>query len=266
MSLDTLSEILDKLPPTLCQIALGITSLDAHPDFIGVLQAVRERNLVPNFTMNGLFLDNVDLPKIVSLVGAIAVSCYEHLGKEVCYDAVRQLKALGLEQTNIHLLYHEGNMGFVYEVLDDIRNKEVEPNAVVLLGLKPKGRGENMQPLSPARFATLMGFCLKHEIPVGMDSCSCHKFLKAIEGMDITEQRRDYFHTVAEPCESTLFSLYIDVAGAVWPCSFTEGVEQPISVLEAEDFVEDVWNHPSMQAWRKKLLANNRACPAYNID
>ena len=266
MSLDTLSAILDKLPPTLTQIALGITALDAHPDLIGVLRAIRERNLVPNFTMNGLFLDNVDLPKIVSLVGAIAVSCYAHLGKEVCYNAVKRLKELGLEQTNIHLLYHSSNLPFVYEVLNDAKNGVVDPNAVVLLGLKPKGRGSDMQPLPQKEFTELVAWCLENELPMGFDSCSASKFLRSVDDLGVDGPQREYFHSVSEPCESGLFSLYIDVNATAFPCSFTEGVEQPISLLDIDDFERDLWHSPALEAWREKLLANNRACPVYDID
>ena len=266
MSLATFKDLLSKLPRTLTQIAFGLTNIDGNPEFVEILEHARSCDVVPNFTTNGLRHDKVDLPKIVSLVGAIAVSCYEHLGKEVCYDAVRRLKALGLEQANIHLLYHAGNIGFVYEVLKDVSAGVVEPNAVVLLGLKQKGRGSNMKSLAPEKFTELIAWCMASGVPLGFDSCSCGRFLRAVDDLRIKGKRREYFHTVAEPCESGLFSLYVDVAGNVFPCSFTEGVEQPISILDTDDFVKDVWNSEGMDAWRKKLLANNRACPVYEID
>ena len=70
---------------------------------------------------------------------------------------------------------------------------------------------------------------------------------------------------MVEPCESGLFSIYIDVNSNVYPCSFSEGEVKPINVLAAKDFVSDVWNHPAMMAWRERLLQNNRARPIYAI-
>ena len=83
--------------------------------------------------------------------------------------------------------------------------------------------------------------------------------------MDITAQKRDYFRTVAEPCESGLFSIYVDASARVFPCSFTEDTVASIDMLAEKDFGA-VWGHPVMEDWRDVLLHNNRACPVYNID
>jgi MoaA/NifB/PqqE/SkfB family radical SAM enzyme len=266
MSLETFEQVLAKMPPTLGQIALGLTDIDSHPELVEILQHTRDCGIVPNFTTNGLNFDKVDLPKIVSLVGAIAVSCYAHLGVEVCYKAIRKLRELGLEQTNMHLLYHAGNMPFVYSVLHDIEMGYVNPNAVVLLGLKPKGRADDMQPLPPEEFTKLMNYCFEHKIPVGMDSCSASKVLKAIDDLGIEGERKAYLHTVVEPCESGLFSAYISADAKYYPCSFCEEAVEPIDVLAVDDFVRDVWYSESVKEWRKKLLDNKRACPVYEID
>ena len=73
-------------------------------------------------------------------------------------------------------------------------------------------------------------------------------------------------HTLVycEPCESTLFSMYVDVHGMAHPCSFTED-EHGVSMLEAKDFLADVWNSPRFQLFRSKLLFGGRKCPAYNV-
>ena len=265
MSLETFKSILDKVPPTVFQIALGITDADKHPELLEIMRYCREVDIIPNLTTAGFGLPQDLLEKIAGLAGAVAVSVYPH-SKELAYKTIRAFQAEGMDQVNIHLLYHADNLPFVYGVLQDVKNKVVTPNAVVLLGLKPKGRGSNMKPLVSEKFTELIRWCMDNELPMGFDSCSASKFLRAVDDLDVSDRQRDYFHTVAEPCESSLFSLYIDVNANVFPCSFTEGVEQPISMLEAEDFVADVWDHPSMQAWRKKLLANDRRCPVYKID
>ena len=69
-------------------------------------------------------------------------------------------------------------------------------------------------------------------------------------------------------CESGLFSLYIDVEGKAWPCSFSQDGHrvEPVDVLAVEDFNRDVWEGPELALWRARLCANCRSCPLYDID
>jgi radical SAM protein with 4Fe4S-binding SPASM domain len=74
-----------------------------------------------------------------------------------------------------------------------------------------------------------------------------------------------------------LFSIYINVKGEVYPCSFIEG--QPgyegLKIDENTNFVKDIWYHPSIVKWREKLLATAncegclvkgcRQCPEFDI-
>ena len=87
------------------------------------------------------------------------------------------------------------------------------------------------------------------------------KFLKKVE------RRKSYnaFKTSVEPCESSCFSIYINVDGDAYPCSFLEGTWDPVDVLKANDFMKDVWNSPQMSAFRKKLIDGGRSCPVYEI-
>ena len=267
MTLDTFKKVLDLFPATLTQVALGLTDLDANPDLLDIMRYCLDNDVVPNFTTAGFGATPALVKATASMAGAVAVSVYPHT-KEKAYETIRMFQAEGMDQVNIHLLYHDGNMDFVYSVLDDVRNKEVEPNAVVLLGLKPKGRGSNMKPLSPGRFTTLINWCLKNELPMGFDSCSATKFLKAVDDLGIKGEQREYFHTVAEPCESGLFSIYVSRDAKVYPCSFTEDTVKAINLalFEPGEFTEEIWNHIVMEGWRDVLLHNKRACPAYNID
>jgi MoaA/NifB/PqqE/SkfB family radical SAM enzyme len=268
MSVEDFENILEKLPPTLTQVALGITDIDAHPQLVEILRACRDRGVVPNFTTNGLAFDKVDLPTIVGLVGAIAVSVYPHLGKDVGYNAVKQLTDLGLEQVNIHLLYHQDNLPFVYEVLwDTVTDWRLQKlNATVLLGLKPKGRAEEgFTPLSKERFTELVKYCFDNDLRIGFDSCSAAKFEGAIESIVLFAGEKARLLEMSERCESTCFSVYVNVDGRAFPCSFTEE-GQGVNVLEAENFVRDVWASGVFVDFRNRLLANERKCPVYEID
>lgn len=268
MSLATFRHVLDMFPATLTQVALGLTDLDANPDLLDIMAYCRAKDVVPNFTTAGFGCTPEMVEATAGLAGAVAVSVYPHT-KERAYETIRAFQQEGLDQVNIHLLYHADNMPFVYSVLDDVRNKVVEPRAVVLLGLKPKGRGSNMHPLPPSEFTKLVKWCMENELPMGFDSCSASKFLKAVDDLGITGKRRDYFNQVAEPCESGLFSIYVSRDAKVYPCSFTEEVSEPIDLMSLEgekDFLNYVWHSLEMANWRSRLLENGRRCPVYKID
>jgi MoaA/NifB/PqqE/SkfB family radical SAM enzyme len=265
MTFATFKKVFDTFPATLTQIALGLTDLDANPDLLDIMRYCLDNDVVPNFTTAGYGATPELVKKTAALAGAVAVSVYPHT-RERAYETIRAFQAEGMDQVNIHLLYHDGNMDFVYEVLKDVSEGVVEPRAVVLLGLKPKGRGSNMEPLSPEKFQELVEWAMAAGIPLGFDSCSATKFLRAVDNLGVDEAQREYFHTVAEPCESGLFSIYVSRDAKVYPCSFTEDTVMPIDLLEVDDWVDQVWTHPIMCDWRRELLANNRACPAYEID
>jgi hypothetical protein len=91
-------------------------------------------------------------------------------------------------------------------------------------------------------------------------------FLKSIAN------RKDYsmIEEMVEPCESTLFSYYINVKGIGFPCSFSEGIYKGVDVLECEDFMNDVWFSDETSKFRKDVLAteqNNicRKCVLYDL-
>ena len=70
-----------------------------------------------------------------------------------------------------------------------------------------------------------------------------------------------------EPCESTLFSYYINVDGVGYPCSFCDGEEgyEGINVLECNDFVKDVWRHKETQKFRNGCIISGRKCQPFNL-
>jgi hypothetical protein len=140
-------------------------------------------------------------------------------------------------------------------------------NAIVLLGLKTKGRAAirmmstpwdvDFHPLNQLDFAALVDLAKDKNIPIGFDSCSCHKFLKAIEKYPDVKS----LAMVAEPCESGLFSAYFNVEGKFFPCSFAEGTKGWEEGLGVEEF----WGSEKTDKWRNRLIACERKCPIYDI-
>ncbi len=78
-----------------------------------------------------------------------------------------------------------------------------------------------------------------------------------------------------ENCESTKFSIFVNVKGEVFPCSFMEkepGWEKGIDLTDDQykDYTTQVWNHPRIVEWRQMSMkcvdCNGRCvCPHYEI-
>ena len=271
MTFDTFKNIIDKFPRTLTQVAFGITGIQTNPDFIKMLAYCRYIDVIPNFTLSGIDLTDEIAREVVKYVGALAVSAYAS-DKNVCYNTIKKFTDLGLRQTNMHLLLSNETLPFVYEVLNDIENdpRLKEMNAVVFLSAKPKGRARGrFFPVNDEQYEALVKHCMENKIRFGFDSCGAPRFEKVIEKLNVTESQMKFMRMCSESCESSCFSSYINVRGEYWSCSFSENESsmQAIDVINAEDFVRDVWNHPATLAFRKKLLDTERDgcrfCPTF---
>jgi MoaA/NifB/PqqE/SkfB family radical SAM enzyme len=270
MNLATFRQIIDKMD-FLCQIALGITDIDSNPDLVGMLQYARQKGIIPNFTMTGYGLNKTLAQDVAKYVGAIAVSIYPHT-IDIGYNAVKTFVDNDVRQVNIHLLYHSKNEDHVYRVLSDIKSDSrlSNINAIVLLSLKTKGRAKigGFEPLNSKKFNKIIQYCFNENIPLGFDSCSSPKFEAFVKKCNLPKKQKKDILQMCEPCEGTLFSFYINHLGQGFPCSFMEGTygwETGVNVLEAEDFIRDVWNHPRVENWRNNLLKNCRRCPVYQL-
>lgn len=263
MSLDTFKVIFNKLPKTIQQVAFGAdSSLEMNPDIWGIMDYCLENNVIPNITCADI-TSEVAL-KLSERCGAVAISLYGD--KDLCYDSVKRLTDLGMTQINIHSMVSENTYERCLDVIDDIQSdpRLSKMNAIVFLSLKRKGRGVTFKQLSEDKFKVLVDKCLQGNIKFGFDSCSYQKFVKSIEGHEMYNQ----FLQMAEPCESARMSAYIDVHGNYYPCSFCEGIGEGISVVDCNDFLEDIWNSPRNINFRNIGIKNmkiKRACQVYEI-
>jgi len=268
MSFEVFKRIIDKLSDdkVACQIALGIGSIDACPELWKMMEYSRAKGIIPNITVNGEGITDEIADKLVSLCGAVAVSMYD---KDKTYDTVKKLTDKGLKQVNIHFMLCEETysqcIDLFYDSISDSRLKNL--NAIVLLSLKQKGRAAirmmstpwdvDFHSLNQLDFAALVDLAKDKNIPIGFDSCSCHKFLKAIEKYPDVKS----LAMVAEPCESGLFSAYFNVDGKFFPCSFAEGTKGWEEGLDVEEF----WGNSKIVKWRETLIKCGRVCPLYKI-
>lgn len=258
MSFETFKTIFDKLPQTLTQIAFGIGNLNGNPDLVKMFDYCRnnEHNpgVVPNLTINGWELDDEWVRILSSKLGGIAVSRYEN--KDVCYDAVKKLTDAGMSQVNIHMVLSNETLKDCYELIDEAVSdtRLARMKAIVFLTLKPKGKRNKLTTLKNVdEYRKLVTYAFERGIGIGFDSCSAPTFLAAMKDHPKFEQ----LSQLSESCESTMFSMYSNVAGEFYPCSFTEGElgwETGIDLTKVENFDRDVWNHPKTVAFRNKNI------------
>jgi radical SAM protein with 4Fe4S-binding SPASM domain len=260
MSFDTFKKIIDKVGIQLTQIAFGGDSeAISNPDMFKMMEYARSKGIIPNITVANV--NDETASKLAKLVGACAVSRYSN--KDICYDTVKRLELAGVKQINLHQLVCEEKYDEVMETLNDMKTDDrlKSVRAVVLLSLKQKGRGEKFTPLSLDKFKKIVEFALENKIGIGFDSCSANKFLKVVK------DHPDYknFETLAEPCESGVFSSYWNAEGYYYSCSFVEELEPGIHIDTVKNFLTDVWNSEYNIEWRKRLKNSCRSCPIFKV-
>lgn len=277
MSFETFKHIFDLLNAkrTLTQIAFGAdAALESNPDIWKMFEYCRENFVVPNVTIADISPETAK--KIVSICGAVAVSWYPTINPDRCYDTVYMLcheadKQGKNLQVNIHALLskesykHFGMLLHLYRY--DARLSGM--NAIVLLSLKKKGRGKSFNTVEPEQFEKLIDKFFERGVRFGMDSCSCNKFFRYID----KHPEKEDLKSVCEPCESTLYSSYINSDGVFFPCSFMEGEgnwKDGIDLNTVKDFEREVWNHEKVFAFRnsaiKKIEQHGcNSCPYYEV-
>jgi len=248
MSTEDFTKIIDKIGPSLTQVALGIGNID-QPNLFEIMDVCRSRGIVPNLTINGALMTKEIYDGLAERCGAIAVSYYD---KDDCFNSVYELATVrGMKQINIHYFLSEETYEQGMQLIDDIENdpRMKDFNALVFLSAKLRGRAKknDFHLLSQEKYDKIALKALYSEkISVGMDSCSAFKTLEAYKN----EPNYDQIYQAVEPCESSIYSTYINVDGEYFPCSFSEGLDhgeksgdwrKGLNVLECEDFVKDIW-------------------------
>ena len=247
------------------QIAFGITSPTDNPDFFRMMEYCREFDVVPNYTCNGRDMTAEIAQKTAKLCGACAISLSD---KETSYNAVQLLHDAGLQQVNFHIVGFKESYKTIVDVLQSKDTRLEGLNALVILRYKPKGTNAGkFEALAYEDYKRIFDIALQSDKAIGFDSCSAPIFIDSISH----REDKDKLAIMAEPCESTLFSVYVNSYCEVSPCSFCEhenrngnNWEHGINLLDIYDF-KDVWFDPRIVKFRENLLKNKRHCPMFNI-
>ena len=274
MSLDIYKKVLDKITeePFICQVALGITDIDANKDIFDMMEYTRSKQIIPNVTINGSRMTPEYYDNLAKYCGAVAVSVGPGYNKENSYNSIFELTNRGMNQINIHHMICMENFDYTMQVIRDIKsNKKLERlKSLVFLSVKTKGRAKDrFTSLTQEKFNEICDFALKSNISIGFDSCSRHRFLKYLQSNnELSSESKKQMEQSVEMCESGHFSLYIDVNGKYSPCSFTPGTpgweDGGIDILKVDSF-KDVWYNERTNKFREKLISCGRDCPLYKI-
>jgi radical SAM protein with 4Fe4S-binding SPASM domain len=231
------------------------------------MEYCRKNGVIPNITVAEISDETAD--KLVKYCGAVAVSVYSN--HDIAYDSVKRLTDRGMSQVNIHRLIEKNSFEDTMKLIDEVKTDERLAclNAVVFLSLKQKGRGIHFERIEDSQFEELIKKAVDSKIGFGFDSCTATKFYDVATKIGLIDKVKD----MIEPCESSLFSMYTNVKGEFYPCSFAEGQgswKTGLDVVNCNDFIEDIWNHKRTIAFRKGLICNKasngcRQCPFYRI-
>ena len=287
MTFDMFKVIFDKMnrPKTMTQIAFGVDAeCKTNPDIWRIMDYARENGVMPNVTVADI--DQQVAENIVSRCGACAVSCYQR-DKNRCYDSIELLvdeaKRQGRDRfsVNMHLLVSHETEGFVFEVMNDRLNdpRLKDMGAIVLLSMKQKGRGKAFRKMDDEVYKKVIFFLQDHGIFYGSDSCGANRLMTSLKSYYDGKPDGDKLYQMAlssiEPCESTLYSFYVNVEGKAFPCSFMEGEdgwEEGIDLTDEKykNFTTQVWNHPRILEWRQNAIRcincnGCNQCPHYEI-
>lgn len=277
MSFETYQKVINKFPiinncRILHQIALGIGDIDSNPDLQKIMTWTREEGIIPNITVNGMGITNEWADFLVNTCGAISTSYYGF--DDPCFNTIKKFTDRGMTQANIHMLLANETYDQCFDLIDKIKNdpRLEKLNALVFLLLKPRGKRNDLTSVSELKkFNFLFDYAIKNGVRIGMDSCSSPMAMKCL-----SENNLPYI----EPCESFgLFSSYVNVDGIYFPCSFSEGIgewKEGLNVLEADDFLKDIWFSKKLNKWRNisldatkscdcKYKSHCRVCPIFDI-
>lgn len=269
MNLETFEKVFNKMPLSVTQIAFGIGDIDGNPDMWKIFEYCHNNGVIPNVTINCNRMTTEYFDKLSKYCGAVACSYYN---KYLTYNAIKELTDRNMKQVNMHYMISEETIDNVYDIINDIINDErlSKMNSIVFLSLKQKGNAINgFTQLSQDKFNKLCDILLSNNIKFGFDSCTSCKFLNYLKiNTSLTEEYKKELYQYVEPCESSIYSSYISVDAKYYPCSFCEGVgdwKEGISILDSENFLNDVWYNDKTNKFRSSILNNNRNCIYYKI-
>lgn len=124
------------------QVALGGGNPNEHPDFISLLLLYNSLGITPNYTTNGMGVDNSIAMSTKTLSGGVAVSMHPHLEK-YWTDAIDLFNMYNVDVVNAHIIISDRDS---IDYLKDMYQKFFDKiTYFVLLPYEIQGRAEPKQ-------------------------------------------------------------------------------------------------------------------------
>lgn len=271
---------------TLTQVALGVGTVESIDieDFKDILSYTRSLCIVPNITIPSYKIDKEYMDAIAKYCGAISISNYDirytiELVKE--FDNYRKIDTNKLYNICIHQRLCKET---IKEINDLITHLILNPDEAKLINsiifLTHKNTDSTKVPahkITMNEFKDIIQRLRQYNICYGFDSCGCYNFLNAVKN-DINYNS---YYSMVDSCESTLFSIYVNVEGKVFPCSFVEKCNDlndinsklpQITIDKNYDLLMDIWYESNINLLRKKLYNSYDdnlkcyKCPYFDIN
>lgn len=244
MSIELYEKIINECKGKVFQVALGGKGdPNKHKNFEEILRITKKNNIVPNLTTTGIGITDNEIDLIKKYIGAIAISLYSKLTKDLkennkeCIEVIENMVKNKIT-TNIHYVINNDTIN------DAIRRLTYNKfpkgiNAVIFLLYKRKDEKIYIDKRKIMEFFNLINKN-KYAFKIGFDTC----FSPLINKYLLNADKRSI-----ENCEAGRFSCYISSNGTLYPCSFMQDNAFGIDIKEMS--ILDAWNSQKMNNFRK---------------
>ena len=230
LSLSDFKKIVDKLPDTVNQVALGIMNIETNPEIWKMAEYLREKEISPLVTINGLANDRqIDL--LGDLFDAVSVSIYKKY-KDRAMETLQKLSRKDM-QVNAHMVFHKENVSDVSLAIQEV-DEVVGVNSFVVVRYKDKNNNRFKAPGVQEYNLLFKDLIGKVSMPISFDTCSVDLLRSTPSLVDMRFK--------CEECEAGKFSCYINLKGKMFPCSFLEEESEKTSLVDG-DFMEEWGNN-----------------------
>lgn len=239
------------------QIALGGGNPNQHPQFIEILQCIRENGIVPSYTSNGDGLNDEILQATKMFCGAMAISLYPPY--DIFEALTTRILSYGIK-LNLHAILKSDTIDILTKWLNEPPSWFSNINALIVLNYKPIASGadfivKDRQKLQ--EFYQTVKSC--NSVRIGFDSC-------CVPGI-VTWMNSDPM--LIESCEAARFSAFISEDLKMYPCSFMAGTSQYGDLRKNK--LLDIWqNNEAFVRQREAIYAASKCgscqiCPHLSL-
>lgn len=212
------------------EVAIGGGEPTKHPNFVEILQKIRNQGVVPNFTtrnLEWLQQDEKTRESILNFCGAFAYSAHNATEAENFGQIVSKLE--NAKKANVQYVLGQNTREDFLKILKVCSDYHLR---LTLLGFKTTGRGEKF-PQVPYGWwlEEVINFKKNNWVMVGIDTALAYEYKAQLEAANIDES---LFSTI----EGT-FSMYVDLVDKkIGPSSYHNGLLRKVKEFTPKTVLE----------------------------